>query len=74
MRKTMILTALAFACVATTLIPSASACYSSTPAVNYAYCSGGAARDAASAVGFVVGEAGDAVAFVQGTELWDLLF
>ena len=72
MKTTLILSMLALTCVATAL-PTASACYSTVEVVQYAYCGGGAARDAGAAVAFAAEEAGDAVAFVQGTEAWDLL-
>lgn len=72
MKHTLILTMLAVACVATAL-PTASACYSTIPAVNYAYCGGGAVRDAKATAAFALQEAGDVVAFLQSTEAWDLL-
>lgn len=72
MKQTLVLTMLTVACVAAAM-PTASACYSTIEAVQYAYCGGGAARDAGAAVAFAAEEAGDVVAFVQGTEAWDLL-
>jgi hypothetical protein len=73
MNKTLILTMLAFACVATTMIPTASACYSNNPVVQYAYCGSGALHDGEDAAAFAAEEAAEAVAFVQGTEAWGLL-
>ena len=76
MSKMLLMTMIALAALATTAMPTASACqWEGTLAKyeNYVVCGYGDVHDASAAVAFLTSGSTDVVGFVQSTELYGLL-